>query len=49
MVDSQPMQILGEQRANQRGRQPLQRSELLLVTKRKRRDGGEAPVSGVKG
>lgn len=35
----QPMQILPEQRANQRGRQPLQRSGLPLVTGR--RDPGE--------
>lgn len=31
----QPMQILPEQRANQRGRQPLQRSGLPLVTGRR--------------
>lgn len=30
----QPMQILPEQRANQGGRQPLQRSGLPLVTER---------------
>lgn len=38
----QPMQILPEQRANQRGRQPLQRSGLPLVTGRRNpREGRE--------
>lgn len=35
----QPMQILPEQRANQRGRQPLQRSGLPLVREKKSTGG----------
>lgn len=41
----QPMQILPEQRANQGGRQPLQRSGLPLVTGRKRCEGGKRGAS----
>lgn len=44
----QPMQILPEQRANQGGRQPLQRSGLPLVTGRRDvREGGEERVRGM--
>lgn len=43
----QPMQILPEQRANQGGRQPLQRSGLPLVTGRgAAREGTEGQSGG---
>lgn len=46
----QPMQILPEQRANQGGRQPLQRSGLPLVTGRGDvREGREERARGTNG